>query len=267
MLLVAEAVERVHAAHPEYDTDRYAWGLLRLQTACELVGRGVGYREVARELQRRRRDFREKALESDPPSRSRIFFWAAYLIAIVAVCIWGSTRRSRSLRQGPNQSLSDRRPHRDPDPVRVRALFRVHGTDANGRAVDPALSLSRRDTPQSVRGCRIRHVCVHHEYPRRAWIRRLLSSSGRAHLLARNHHRGRGTPILPGAAGRSVSWRSCTRGIRLHRLWRIHVPPRNRGQRADAIRVWRSKRSARRNGRRYRSACRARPDAVHSFFG
>jgi hypothetical protein len=86
MLLAAEAVGRVRAAHPEYDTDRYAWGLLRLQAACELVGRGV---EVARELQRRRRDFREKALEADPPSRGRVFSWAAYLIAIVAVCIWG----------------------------------------------------------------------------------------------------------------------------------------------------------------------------------
>jgi len=86
---VAEAVMRVRATNPEFETDYYAWDLSRLQIACELVARGVGYREIGRELVKRRRAFMDRALEADPPSHWQVYSWAVYLIVVVVICGWG----------------------------------------------------------------------------------------------------------------------------------------------------------------------------------
>ena len=89
MRVVAEAVERVRGAHAEYELDRYAWDLLKLQAACELVSEGdLTTREIAQALQTRRRIFMQRAYEANPPSRRKVFTIGAELILVVAFCVW-----------------------------------------------------------------------------------------------------------------------------------------------------------------------------------
>ena len=88
MRVVAEAVGRVRAAHPEFDTDRYAWDLSRLQAACELVASGMGNREIGRELVMRRHEFKERVLAANPPSRREVYTHATWLILVVVAYAW-----------------------------------------------------------------------------------------------------------------------------------------------------------------------------------
>jgi hypothetical protein len=96
MRLVAEAVQRVRDAHPEYDYDNEYWDLAYLQLACDTVARGVSRRETARRMAKqrrvrweRRRELDKEAYEAGPPSRRRVLTYGAVMTAITAFLIWG----------------------------------------------------------------------------------------------------------------------------------------------------------------------------------
>jgi hypothetical protein len=67
-----------------------------LQAACELVLSGATAREVADELKKRKREFMQRAYESDPPSRRKVFTFAAQLTFVVLFCLWALDKEHHS---------------------------------------------------------------------------------------------------------------------------------------------------------------------------